>query len=189
MVDRLSVPIRKTIRDWLLYVGAEYDIREAHHGLRTDDKRKPYRDYFVYRFQTSTTRHNDAIADSPEITGNDALITHWQPFVRQIDIECHSEDGMDVLESLLVSIHNPGVNEILDAGRIVIMDMSEIADVSTLDESPYRRDFIYRISIRVRKHARFAKTRIDHVIDTVEIDGDLISDTGETIEVSASATR
>lgn len=187
-MNKYSKPIIECIRDWLLFVGAEYSITEAHYNQRPDNQIKSKRDFFAFRFQTSSTNQTSANEDSTS-SDNDATILHWKTFERQLTIECHSEDGMDILESLIVSMHNPGVDEIINNGRLVIIDIGEITNLTEIDESPYPIEYVFSVDFRIRKEARFSKSRTNHILNDVTATGTLESDSGAEHTITATASR
>lgn len=170
--------VNDAIRDWLELVGAQYHVREAHHVLRPDDGLKPVRDFFTFSFERSSG--GDAVMDASTVgTGNAANLKWTAPFERALKITCHSEDGMEILEAVLLSTRHPEIEEILHAARVVIVDMGEIENETTFDET--KTDWAYSVSMRLRKHTSFALARTDHLVTDVEAAGVLIQadDVGE----------
>jgi len=191
---------RHTIRDWLLLVGAQYNIHEAHFNRRPDDKTKARRPHFVYWFDSSedgveSARSIDCTAAG---SGNDADMLFIRPMMRKLVILCVDHaDGMDVIEAVYVSVEHPAVQDVLnkgsdghngtdDASRVAIVSVESMANATEHDETD--TDYIYELRLNVRRHAPFALTREDHIIDGVTITGTVTSDSGDTSTLTVTDT-
>lgn len=167
-----TTTVNDAIRDWLLLVGAEYSVREAHYIKRPDDSLKPVRNWFTYRFDSSVA--TGGVHDlSTDAGSNVADMEFSQTFERLLTISCHgSADGLEIIEALLVSAYHPAVNDIIDAARLVIVDIPDaIANETVDDETDI--DYVYTAQFRIRKNTSFALSRADHIWDNYNVGGTL----------------
>lgn len=175
------------IRDWLLLVGPQYGIREAHHNLRVSDDTKPVRDFFVYRWASSDTRQTDTV-EHVTASGNDATIRLTKVHDRVLEVECHCEHGMRALETLEASRQHPRVLEILDAGSVVIVSLQSIENDTDVTDESYSSgiDHVYVARFTARVEGAYVETRTDHIWDNYNVTGEYRDDEGGTIPVVAT---
>jgi hypothetical protein len=187
------------VRDWLLLVGAEYNIDEAHFQYRPDDENKQRRPHYIYWFEDSSDPQPAAGSmDCSTYTGNDKNVVLIRPWVRTLVIQCvDHEDGQDVLESTFVSIEHPVVNDILLAGRgphntddaesrFTAIQFISINNLTENDETDI--DYKYEMRLSVRRHASFSLTRDNDRVRTLSISGTITNDSGDTLDVEIEDT-
>ncbi len=190
--ETLTQTTRNAIRDWLRLVGEVYAITEKpHHIKRPDDSLKPgspskgLHQWFTYQFlrsqQLNTQPRNCSTA-----SGNDGDMEYYMPFERDLRIECHSEDGMEILEALLVSVSHPSVESILNAARVVIVDCPDgVQNETEDDESDIMH--LYSVTFRTRVHTHFELISENHVWDNYALTGNLtLLDDVSTIVITAT---
>ncbi len=190
---------RHTVRDWLLLVGAQYNIHEAHHNRRPDDDLTAERPHFLYWFDSSSDGVNSGKSlDCTTGSGNDADMLFIRQMMRKLVIACvdHS-DGMDVLEDVYTSIEHPAVGDILQKGsdghngtdnasRLVIVNFESIGNATDHDESDTKH--VYELRLDVRRHASFSLTRTNHIFDDVTITGTVENDAGDIDTLTVTDT-
>ena len=181
-----TVTIVNAIRDWLLMVGEQYAIHEAHHVRRPDSSLKHPRDYFVYQFERSEQTTVQP-ADNSAVSGTyDSTADYYATFNRQLRIECHSENGLEVMEAVLVSAWHPASNDILNAARLVLKDMPNGVENETTDDET-RVDHLYTAVFGVRKNTHFTVTRENSIWANYNIDGTLtLLDDVSTVDIVAT---
>jgi hypothetical protein len=118
--------------------------------------------------------------------------------VRQLVIRCvDHEYGMDILESVYVSIEHKDVHDILyhgrdkhgdpnDDGQIAIVRFDSINDVTEFDET--RIKYGYEMRLTVRKYSKFETTVDNALVDNLEITGTANFDSGETETITVTDT-
>ena len=174
------------IRDWLLLVGDQYGVREAHQDRRRSDQCKTRAPYFIWRFTGSESPASTA-QDVSEANGDrDVDIEHYKTFSRTLEIECHTPmvdtvagdiDGMRVLEAVSVSIHNPAVSDILNresANRMVIDDTLPVTNITEQGESFITR--AYQMQVRCRINTHFKLLRENHQVVDYTLTGELLTE-------------
>lgn len=182
----MFVPV---VKDWLQFVGAEHNIEaeEVHHRFRPASTLKPVRDHFVFWFASSGQEMNSRSGDKSTKSGNDSIVSLYKTYMRTLVVQCMSEDGMAILESLWASDEHPGVVDVLSSGDcgLALVGLGGIEDITEQTET--RVDWGYEARFSVRVNGEFTKTRTDHVVDTITISGELINDEGGTIDLDVTA--
>lgn len=184
------------IRDWLLLVGDQYGVREAHQDRRRADQCNVRAPFFVYRFADSVTRPGVA-GDLSSASGSHNIVEeYYKLFTRTLEIECHTPmrpdlagevDGMRVLEAVQVSLHAKAVAGILNsepANRMSMRDALTMTNDTEVDEQSIYRMFSLSMTVDINTH--FALTQADARVDDYTLTGTLEADSGDTITVSAS---
>lgn len=180
--------VASIIRDWLLLVGDQYGIREAHQDRRRGDQGKHPRPHFIYRFSDSTGQQGTA-QNLTSLSGtHDADIEHYKQFTRTLEIECWTPmrrdvgseiDGMRVLEAVQISIENPAVQEILRseaANRISVSDdLLPVTNITEQDESFITRGYVLTMTVHINTHFKILRT--NHLVDDVTISGEFLTGT------------
>ena len=189
--ETLTVSTRDAIRDWLRLVGDVYAIREVHWIKRPDNTLKPggkgkkLHQWLTYKFLSSQTSQTQPV-DNSTADGNTGNLDYYMAWTRQLRIECHGEDGMEVLEALMASVSHPAVSEILGAARLVIVDMPNGVDNETEDDET-DVSHLYSCTFGVRVHTHFALTRANHVWDNYALTGTLtLLDDVTTVDVTTT---
>ena len=183
-----SSAVLLAIRDWLLLVGDQYSIREAHHGRRPDDSLRPdwRNEYFVYRWADSNTDTSNPIRETTASGSSDANIKLEKSFERNLIVDVYAEDGISVLESLYLSPDHPTVRAILKAQRLAIVGMSSIENTTESDESNIFHRYSLTVTVRYWNH--FTLLRTDHQFDDYEITGEINRDVGDPIDITITNT-
>lgn len=189
--------VASIVRDWLLLVGDQYGIREAHQDRRRGDQGKHPRPHFIFRFSDSTGQQGTAQNLTTASGTHGAIVEHYKQFTRTLEIECWTPmrrdvgseiDGMRVLEAVQISIEHPAVQEVLQseaANRITVSDaLLPMTNITEQDESFITRGYVLTMTVRINTH--FGLLRTDHRVDDYTLTGDLITDEGDTIEVSVA---
>lgn len=190
---------RHTVRDWLLLAAEQYNIDEVYHNRRPDDENIEKRPHLLYWFDSSADGVNNAIPISCTTrTSYDDEIVHIKPFVRTLVIQCvDHEDGMDVLESISISVNNPDINDIFYSGRnahnessddsrIASVTLESINNITEHDETD--TDHLYEMRLTVRLHSHFTMTRENSKVDDLTITGTVTNDNGDTDTLTVTDT-
>lgn len=193
-----EMTVTSIIRDWLLLVGDQYGIREAHQDRRVADQAKPVAPYFVYRFTDSQTDPGVAGDLTTASGASDANIKYYKMFTRTLEIECHTPmrptvagdiDGMRVLEAVQVSIHHPAADEILTSepdNAVSLRDALTVTNDTEVEEQSIYR--MYTLQMTVDINTYFSLLRTNHRVDDYTLTGTLHADTGEDITVTVTDT-
>jgi hypothetical protein len=122
-----------------------------------------------------------------------------RPRERILVVQCVDDiNGMDVLESVAISIEHPAIQDILGQGRdahnnadtpsrLVIVEDQGIDNDTTDSES--ETDYIYTQRFLVRRHATFSLVREDLLFDDMSLSGKIFkSDDVSEIPITVTDT-
>jgi len=183
-----TITIIEAVRDWLLLVGGEYAIYEAHHELRPDGAPgglKAPDDHFVFRFLRSSTEWTQAENNSDVASTYNSTGDYYMGFDRELRIECHSQHGLEVLEAVVVSMSHPAVNDILSAVGLVIKGTTGIENETTGDDT--KVDHLYAITLGCRKNTHFTVTRDNQIWTSYNVTGTLtLPDDVSTLDITCT---
>ena len=184
-----TVTIMEAVRDWLLLVGEQYAVHEAHHIQRPDDGLKEPAAHFVFRFDESQQTTSQPVDNSAAEGSYDSTGEFYATFDRRLRIECRdSDDGMEIMEAVLISAWHPAVNDILKAASLVIVDMPDGAlNQTTQDET--RVDHVYTAIFGVRKNTCFVVQRDNQIWTSYTLTGTLtLPDDVTTLDITCTDT-
>jgi len=172
-----------SIETWLLWVGVEYGVREAHRYFRS--KRKPPADHCVYYSITSTPTGEHAVKTTSD-TKNDTAITYNKKFRTVVKVDCYDENGMLILQSLDASTSDPRVREIFGNSVSCLGQFDSIVDVTEYDETHNEpaKNAHYTAQFQFIEMVSFTKTRTNHVFDDFELTGTVVDDNDDEYEIT-----
>lgn len=159
--------LNSQISKWLLFVGKNFSITEAHHMWRPDSKLRTPADYFTFETISSTPidRHrlDDTIASVQDLTHT--ISKFWRTI---ISVSCHSDNGRYILQCLEATRNMPDVVEIFGE-TAKNMGCGVITSDPWIDESS--KENIFKIDFEFIECVSFSMIETDGLVLEVEMNG------------------
>lgn len=176
-----------TVRPWLLAVGKQFGIRQAHDFRWPDAKTRPDEMYFTYRlmrtFPVSVGHHDLSSVITPPgkgVPGNDVNRSGSKPYHTVVQIDLYnSQDGLYELAAIEVAAHaSPIIRQLFQSKGVAFFE-AEITDETTFDDQ--RVDYHHRMIATFEENVEVSITEINGQVDDIVLDlnwdGDIPSQT------------
>jgi hypothetical protein len=159
-----------TIKLWLLAVGDEYDIHQAHEYRWPDASTVPQVPYFTFR-QVSARFLQDRGAQNLSTVDASKTVTHrYSREAEQtyrIDLY-RSEDGlMELMEAAIAAEKMPSIMAIFEAGGCSFAGAINFTDETTFDDSEI--DYRHSMTCRFCVNPEFTKDETNGSVDQVDL--------------------
>jgi len=169
------------LKQWLIAIGAQYNITEAHHQWRPDDSLRVVKDYFTFEVKESNPTDTQKI---DELSSSVLNITHtytkrWENIV---EVSAHSENGREALQMLEVTRDLPAVRSIFGE-NIQVYPCTGITSEPFEDEST--KDFVFTTTFPIVEMLTLSITETNGKVTDFDLDGDVIDAEDNEIQLTA----
>lgn len=167
------------IKNWLQYIGADFDVREAHNRFRNG--MKPPADHFVFNIAVSQPIGDHAVVDK-EASSYDNSTSFSKRFRTLVEVSCEAENAVLVMQSLDASTSMEAVRDFFGASVVCLGLISDIVDSTEYDEThgEVARQTRYTATFEFQELITYTKTLTNDIWDEYELTGTLVEVDDET---------
>jgi hypothetical protein len=161
-----------SIRPWLLAVGRQFGINQAHDYQWNDASTRPQEEYFTYRITGARPDQDGAVDQTSDAGNNIANRSAWQRWVNTIQIDLYrSENGMAELAACIIAAQtNESIQALFQRSACSFFRITENAKNLTEVDSDYRKeDLHHQITVEFYDHPSVSMEEVDAVVDEVII--------------------
>lgn len=173
------------IKNWLQWLGADFDILEAHNRFRSG--MKPPADYFTFRILSSQATDDNAVIDKTA-SSYDNSVTYSKRYKTIVEVTCHSEQAVTVLQSLDSCTTADAVKAFFGDSVTCLGLVAPIVDSTEHDQTygEVARETQYSTSFEFNEIVTYTRTITNDIWDTYTMTGTLTDDNDDDITVTAT---
>lgn len=157
------------IKPWLLAVGKQFGINEAHEIRWADADTRNEEMYFTYRIR-KMSKDDDGLLDRTTADGNDSIQGAAQQWMTLVQVDLYrSQGGLGELAACCVAAQDPGpIFSILEAHGVAYIDNIEEPDDDDTTWDDERIDYHHKMTCRFFEFAEYGIRNTNGVVQAMK---------------------
>jgi len=156
-----------SIRPWLLAVGKQFGINQAHEYQWNDASTRPQEMYFTFEIIASTP-DQDGAQKTKTKTDHTAHVKYWQRWITTVQIDVfRSQNGMAELAALVIAAENfRSVQNLFEKSGCSFFQVPDKAEnMTVIDADSRREDLHHQIIVEFYDHPSVSLSEVNAVVD------------------------
>ena len=171
----------ETIKTWLLSVGDDYHIHEAHYRQRRG--LLPPARHWVYNDDIPATPYKGGPIRKTEQDGYDLIETITVKSNILISINAYAENGRSALYGLEASMAMDDVRVIFGQCVTMLGIQGDVTNLTLVDETEENPRWRYQANFLFVEWETYTRTRTNHYFDEYSVTGKTVDDAGTETDV------